>query len=152
MITIYQVPHPSHDNETPHNIEVKIIMASHNELGKEGEELAAKWLVKKGYTLLHRNWRHRYHEIDIVATSYRPGKPEGRQHFLHFVEVKVRNESPFGLPEDSVTRKKFRHLKNAADEYLFQNPGYRWIQYDVLAITFRKNKEIEYFLIEDVFL
>ena len=39
-------------------------MAQHNDLGKEGEALAAQWLVSKGYTLLHRNWRHAYHEID----------------------------------------------------------------------------------------
>jgi putative endonuclease len=127
-------------------------MASHNELGKKGEELAAKWFVKKGYTLLHRNWRYRQHEIDIVATSNRPEKPEGRQQFLHFIEVKVRNESPFGRPEDSVTKKKFRYLKNAAAEYLHQNPGHKWIQYDVMAITFLKNKQVEYFLLEDVFL
>ena len=38
-------------------------MASHNELGKEGEEMAAQWLEEKGYELLHRNWRHSYHEL-----------------------------------------------------------------------------------------
>lgn len=119
-------------------------MASHNELGKEGEEMAAKWLVEKGYTLLHRNWRHSYHEIDIIATK---GK------FLHFVEVKARKASPFGgHPEDSVTKKKFRNLQNAADEYLFRNPGHQWISYDILSITLLRNGEVEYFFIEDVFL
>ena len=32
-------------------------MASHNELGKEGEQMAARWLKEHGYELLHRNWR-----------------------------------------------------------------------------------------------
>ncbi|MGQ0739558.1 MAG: YraN family protein [Bacteroidota bacterium] len=118
-------------------------MASHNELGKEGEEMAARWLVQHGYTLLHRNWRRSYHEIDIIATK---GK------FLHFVEVKTRYHSPFGHPEDSVTKKKFKNLQKAADEYLFRNPGHKWIQYDVISITIHKNGEAEYFLIEDVFL
>lgn len=119
-------------------------MAGHNELGKEGEELAAKWLVQNGYTLLHRNWRHSYHEIDIVAT---------RGKFLHFVEVKARRASLFGgNPEDNVTKKKFKNLQKAADEYLFQNPGHQWIQYDILSITLHKNGEAEYFLIEDIFL
>ena len=118
-------------------------MASHNELGKEGEEMAAKWLTEKGYTILHRNWRHSYHEIDIVAMK---GK------FLHFVEVKARNFSSFGYPEDSVTKKKFKNLQKAADEYLFLNPGHKWIQYDILSITLYRDKEPEYFLIEDVFL
>ena len=118
-------------------------MASHNELGKEGEELAAKWLMEKGYEIIHRNWRHSYYEIDIVATK---GK------FLHFVEVKARNFSRFGYPEDSVTKKKFKRLQKAADEYLFLNPGHEWIQYDILSITIFRDKEAEYFLIEDVFL
>jgi putative endonuclease len=127
-------------------------MALHNELGKEGEEMAAKWLVAKGYKILHRNWRHSYHEIDIIASKTRPDNPAGRQKFLHFVEVKARNYSPLGHPEDSVTKKKFKNLQKAADQYLFLNPGHKWIQYDILSITLHKNKETEYFLIEDVFL
>ena len=105
-------------------------MASHNELGKEGEEKAAQWLVTKGFTLLHRNWRHSYHEIDIIATK---GK------FLHFIEVKARKASSLGNPEDSVTKKKFKNLQKAANEFLFLNPGYNWIQYDILSISFQKN-------------
>lgn len=123
-------------------------MAVHNDLGKEGEEMAAKWLIEKGYTILHRNWRHSYHEIDIIAERTLPGKPS----FLHFVEVKARHYSPFGHPEDSVTRKKFKNLQKAADEYLYRNPGHQWIQYDIISITLRKNGEAEYFLLEDVFL
>lgn len=118
-------------------------MASHNELGKDGEEKAAQWLVTKGYTLLHRNWRHSYHEIDIIATK---GK------FLHFIEVKARKASSLGNPEDSVTKKKFKNLQKAANEFLFLNPGYKWIQYDILSISFQKNGNAEYFFLEDVFL
>lgn len=118
-------------------------MASHNELGKAGEEMAAQWLVKHGYSILHRNWRHSYHELDIVATKGR---------FLHFIEVKARQYSPLGHPEDSVTKKKFQHLLKAADEYLNRHPGYKWVQYDILSITLHKDKDTEYFLLEDVFL
>jgi putative endonuclease len=118
-------------------------MATHNETGKEGEKLAAEWLQKNGYEVRHCNWRHSRYEIDIIATK---GK------FLHFVEVKARNYSPIGHPEDSVTKKKFKNLQKAADEYLHLNPGHPWIQYDVLSITLHKYKEAEYFLLEDVFL
>lgn len=118
-------------------------MALHNELGKEGEERAAQWLIAKGYIILHRNWRHSYHEIDIIASK---GK------FLHFIEVKARRASSLGNPEDSVTKKKFKNLQKAADEYLFRNPGHQWIQYDILSITVQKNGDADYFLIEDVFL
>lgn len=123
-------------------------MAAHHELGKEGEEMAAAWLIRKGYTILHRNWRHSYHEIDIIAERTLPGQPR----FLHFIEVKARRYSPFGQPEDSVTKKKFRHLKQAADEYLFRHPGYQWIQYDILSITLHQHGEADYFLLEDVYL
>ncbi|HPG12342.1 MAG TPA: YraN family protein [Chitinophagaceae bacterium] len=118
-------------------------MASHNDLGKKGEELAAAWLAEKGYTILHQNWRHSYHEIDIIASK---GK------FLHFIEVKTLKENSLGNPEDSVTKKKFSYLKNAADEYLFRNPGHQWIQYDIISIRVYANKEPEFFMLEDVFL
>lgn len=118
-------------------------MAIHNEIGKNGESLATAFLEGKGYTIVCKNWRHSYYEIDIIA---RKGKK------LHFIEVKTRSSSLYGYPEESVTKKKFRFLKNAADEYLYLNPGHQWIQYDILSITFQKNGPPEYFLLEDVFL
>jgi putative endonuclease len=118
-------------------------MAEHNEFGTAGEDMAVKWLQEKGYEILHRNWRHKQYEIDMIAL---------KNNFLHIIEVKTRNHSPFGYPEDSVGKKKFRNLKRAADEFLFVNPGHKWIQYDILAITLFKDKEPEYFLLEDVFL
>ena len=118
-------------------------MALHNTVGLDGENLAVDWLKQNGYEIMHRNWRHSYYEIDIIAS---------KNKMLHFIEVKCRNASPFGYPEDSVTKKKFNHMKRAADEFLFLNPGHRWIQYDILSITLHKNKEPEYFLLEDVFM
>lgn len=118
-------------------------MASHNKVGTDGENLAEIWLKAHGYEILHRNWRHSHYEIDFIAI---------KNKILKIVEVKARNASPFGFPEDSVTKKKFKYLKYATDEFLFLNPGYKWIQYDVLSITLHKNKEPEFFLLEDVFL
>ena len=118
-------------------------MAFHNELGKNGEALATQYLQTKGYTIVCQNWRHKHYEIDIIAT---------KGNKLHFIEVKTRSSAYYGHPEESVTKKKFRFLKNAADEYLFLNPGHRWIQYDILSITMQKQAAPEYFLLEDVFL
>lgn len=118
-------------------------MALHIDLGKQGEQMAAEWLTSNGYEVLHRNWRHSHYEIDIIAR---------KKEMLHFIEVKVRRHTPFGQPEDSVTRKKFRHLQRAADEYLHQNPGNPWVQYGILAITMFWDKEPEFFLLEDVYL
>lgn len=42
-------------------------MASHNELGKEGENTAVKYLLEKGYEIRHRNWHSGHRDLDIVA-------------------------------------------------------------------------------------
>ena len=118
-------------------------MADHNTLGSAGEMLAMDWLSVNGFEVLHHNWRYRRYEIDVIAM---------REGILHFVEVKSRKESAFGNPEDSVSRKKFRFLQKAAQGYLNRFPGIRWIRYDILAITFRRNGEPDYFFLEDVFI
>lgn len=118
-------------------------MAIHNDIGKNGESLAATYLQSKGYSIICKNWRHTHYEIDIIANK---GKK------LHFIEVKTRSSELYGHPEDSVTKRKFTFLKNAADEYLHLNPGYQWIQYDILSITFQQDGTPAYFLLEDVFL
>jgi len=118
-------------------------MAEHIDFGTGGENLAADWLIEKGYEILHRNWRYSRYEVDIIAV---------KDNFLHFIEVKTRNFSPFGYPEDSVRKKKFKNLQRAADQYIFMHPAHKWIQYDILAITLFPDKDPEYFLITDVFL
>jgi putative endonuclease len=117
-------------------------MASHNELGKAGEELAVGWLRKNGYEILHCNWRYGHDEIDVIAD---------RNGWLHIIEVKSRKYFPGAYPEESVTKKKFNFLKRAAEEFLYRHPQYTKIQFDILAITFFDNREPEYFLAEDVF-
>ena len=116
-------------------------MALHNEFGNKAEDMAARWLESKGYKILHRNWRFSKYEIDIIAT---------RSDFLHFIEVKARHFSPYGNPEDSVGRQKFQFLQRAADHYLRMNPDHKWIQFDIVAITIFRDREAEFFLLEDV--
>lgn len=118
-------------------------MARHQTLGKKGEDGAAVFLQQKGFDILHRNWRHSYFEIDIIAL---------KNNVLHFVEVKLRTSASFGLPEDAVDKKKFKKLLNAADEFLYQHPQYRHVQYDIVAIRWQQPLPPEYFFIEDVYL
>lgn len=118
-------------------------MASHNDTGNTGEMLAAKYFVENGYLVLHRNWRHSHWEVDIIAS---------KNATLHFIEVKTRKSSRFGFPEDGADKKKVRNLINAAEEYLFQNPQWTRIQFDILSITMIRNEPVELFLIEDVYL
>ncbi|HEX9509325.1 MAG TPA: YraN family protein [Puia sp.] len=118
-------------------------MAGHIDLGKKGEELAAGWLMHKGYEILHRNWRHGRYEVDIIARY---------QDVYHFIEVKAGQTGVFGQPEERVSKHKIRNMMRAAAAWLYQFPGHRKIQYDVLAITFRKDAGPEYFLFADVYV
>ncbi|MET0464864.1 MAG: YraN family protein [Chitinophagaceae bacterium] len=118
-------------------------MALHNEIGEAGEKMAAAWLQGKGYEILQINWRYSYYEIDIIA---RKGGT------LHIIEVKSRKYFPGAYPEDSVNRKKFKHLQRAAGQYLSLYPQYKWLQYDIVAITLHKYKPAEFFLLQDVFI
>ena len=118
-------------------------MALHNQLGKEAEQMAVNYLLQNGYEILHCNWRHSRYEIDIIAS---------KDDLLRIIEVKALKTSALRYPEESVTKKKFKYLLKAADEFLFQNQQYRHVQFDVLSITINPEKEPEFFLIEDVFL
>lgn len=118
-------------------------MANHNDTGKSGEALAAGYLLQKGFTLLAANWRYSYYEIDIIASL---------DGVLHFIEVKTRRTSKYGFPEESVDRRKLERLMLAAEEYLYLNPGWKRIQYDVLSIVLAINASPAYFFIEDVSL
>ncbi len=118
-------------------------MALHNETGVEGEKMAAAWLKEKGYEILHINWRYSYYEIDIIAR---------KGNMLHIIEVKSRKFFPGAHPEDGVNRKKFKHIQRAADQFLALHPQYKWLQYDIVAITLHKYRAPEFFLLQDIFL
>lgn len=117
-------------------------MAAHNDLGQLGEDLAEKYFLERGYEILCRNWRHFRKELDMVAA---------KDDVLHFIEVKTRSSSQFGRPEDAVDEIKINFLVAAGEEYLYQNPEWKKIRFDVLSICIQPNGDVEYFLIEDVY-
>ena len=84
-------------------------MAAHNRLGKEGEDAVAAYLERRGYTILHRNWRKNRLELDIVAMH------EGE---LVVVEVKTRTNTEYKEPQEAVDWRKGRHIVVAADAYI----------------------------------
>lgn len=118
-------------------------MAEHNKTGSFGEQLALQYFHQNGFTILHQNWRHSHWEVDIIAS---------KDSILHFIEVKTRRTKKFGHPEEAVSKKKIQNLVNASEEYLYQYPKWKRLQFNILAITILKNEPVEYFFIEDVFL
>ena len=74
-------------------------MATHNALGKAGEDAAAAYLERNGYAIRHRNWRKNHLELDIVAT---------KDNEVVIVEVKNRSNTQYIEPQDAVDRQKIR--------------------------------------------
>lgn len=84
-------------------------MAEHNELGKAGEDAAARYLEDHEYLIRHRNWRRGHLELDIVAAK-------GNE--LIVVEVKTRSNTQFARPEAAVDLSKIKRTVRAADTYM----------------------------------
>lgn len=77
--------------------------------GRIGEDIAANLLHKKGYTIISRNFRTRFGEIDLIA---------GDGGTLVFVEVKTKRGVDFGTPEEMYTRGKAGQVRRMATVYL----------------------------------
>ncbi|MCA9915994.1 MAG: YraN family protein [Anaerolineae bacterium] len=110
-------------------------MANQQQLGEQGEMLAANYLEQKGYRILARNWNCRYGEIDLVAQD---------GETLVFVEVKTRHASTTEKAFASITPTKQERLAATAQLYLSQelNDDTDW-RMDVIAIALpRKGKPI----------
>ena len=117
-------------------------MATHNELGIKGEELAVEYLLKQGYLIVERNWRFQKAEIDIIAQ---------KGTTLAIVEVKTRSTDYFGDPQDFVKPKKIKLLVKAVDEYITRRDLEVEVRFDIIAIIKQKNTfEIEH--LKDAFL
>ena len=106
-------------------------MAEHNELGKQGEEIATTYLLKQGYIILDVNWRAGRNEIDIIAKD---------KDFLVIIEVKSRSSSTFSEPEEAVTREKQQALIRAANAYVFRKNINLEVRFDIISIIHNKNE------------
>lgn len=90
-----------------------------------GEKIAIEELVKKGYTILEKNWRFNHLEIDIIASHHQT---------LVIIEVKLRANDGFGTPEQFVSKQKQKNLIKAAQHYITtKNIGLE-TRFDVIAI------------------
>jgi putative endonuclease len=85
------------------------VSKTNQNLGKAGEDIALDFLCKRGYRIIARNYRTRYGEIDIIADD---------GGTVCFVEVKMRCQTRYGSPEESVSRLKQRHISRAAMSFL----------------------------------
>ncbi len=100
-------------------------MAEHLEIGKEGEELAARYLAGKKYTILERNWRYRHREIDIIASL---------ENKIIIVEVKVRKFIGGERLEEHINRKKQRYLISAANAFILKRKLDQGVRFDIILL------------------
>lgn len=105
-------------------------MATHNDLGKVGEDKAVEFLQNLGYEIICRNWRFKKLELDIVCLF---------KDILIFVEVKTRSSLEFGLPQDFVKQTKIKKLVLAANAYIDENNRNEEVRFDILAIHVDNN-------------
>ena len=86
------------------------------QIGVRGEDLAVAELERQGMEILHRNWRCRLGEIDIIAVDRSNRRPT-----VVFCEVKCRTGLGFGHPLEAITWAKTRKLRQLAAEWIAQN-------------------------------
>ncbi|GAC1370185.1 MAG: YraN family protein [Actinomycetota bacterium] len=99
---------------------------TNQEVQAVGERAAAALLEHEGWTVLHRNWRLRLGELDLVAR---------RDGWLIFVEVKARRAPALVDPALGVDWRKQRQLRRVAQAYLVrEKPTFEECRFDVVSV------------------
>lgn len=104
-------------------------------IGNAGEDLACRYLEKRGYKILERNKHYsRFCEIDIIAEY---------KNTLVFVEVKTRTTNDFGTPFEAINKSKYENIKKGIQFYL-QEHKFQKHRIDVIGITLKPELKIEH--------
>ncbi len=112
-----------------------MIQYSRSDLFKIGEDLAVKHLVSTGYTLVCRNYRQTYGEIDVIV--------EKNQRLI-FCEVKTRSYHSISRALEAVSFSKQKKLTKTAQSYINQNPQFHnhQFQFDIIVVLFEPGLDI----------
>lgn len=98
-------------------------------LGDRGEELAARHLVRAGWTVVNRNFRVGHREIDLVAR---------RGEVVAFVEVKTRTGLGYGHPLEAITARKRREIQQVAATWIERHGAEGDVyRFDAVAVLMR---------------
>jgi putative endonuclease len=110
--------------------------------GINGEKIATEYLQKIGYNILTINFVFDRTEIDIIAE---------KEGLIVFVEVKSRSTNFYGFPEEAVNEAKQENIQKVAEYYLEENKLENEIRFDVISLTWNKEKNYSIYHIEDAF-
>lgn len=100
--------------DPPQSAAEVVLMNARAAFGRYGEDLAARWLIASGLTVLARNWRCRAGEVDIVAAD---------GDALVLCEVKARRGGAYQHPMAAVTGRKVERLRRLAEHWLADHGG-----------------------------
>jgi len=101
--------------------------------GQLGESLAQEYLKKKGFEIIDTNYRTKLSEIDIIAQF---------KDIMVFIEVRTRTGDKFGMPEQSLIRKKINKVIKNAQMYM-KYKGYTGrYRIDAVCVVLDNNKEL----------
>lgn len=120
---------------------MKATKDSTKQKGDEGEEIAASFLERHGYTLLEKQWRFMRFEIDLIAI---------KEQVIVFVEVKTRYSNTYGEPWEAVNKAKRKKICESADAYIRQNDINQEPRFDIISII-KSDKEFRIEHLEEAF-
>ncbi len=110
--------------------------------GQSGENTACKFLKKNGYTILERNFRKKYGEIDIIAQ---------KGELISFVEVKTRATEKYGTAGEAVGIKKQQRLIKTAQSYIAEKNLDAAFSFDIIEVYHSGRKILKINHIENAF-
>ncbi len=100
--------------------------------GDLGEEIARRYLARKGYRIVESNYRTRRGELDLISR---------RHDTLIIIEVKLRRGTAYGNPLEAVTPRKQQAIRLMTEEYLAEkSPDFQSLRFDVIGILLRGDR------------
>jgi putative endonuclease len=106
-------------------------------LGRRGEELAAEHFVRLGYTVLARNHRTRWGELDLVLA-------DESEDTIVFCEVKARRLGS-GDWRENLHQRKRKQVRAMAAAWLTEvtdRPRYAELRFDAVGVTLDERNEL----------
>ncbi len=110
------------------------IKGEKRKLGFKGEGKAARYLKKRGYKIIKRNYKCPFGEIDIIAEQ---------GGVVAFIEVKTRTGDYFGEPNQAVNRLRMTRYKNSARFFFAHKTVDCTVRFDIVEVTGKGVNHIE---------
>jgi len=106
--------------------------------GKNGEEIAKKYLEETGMETIEMNFENKLGEIDLVMQD---------KEWLVFVEVKLKVGDRYGTPEEMINKRKLGQVRRVAESFLVMKPQikkqFQKYRIDAVAIVLNEDKTIK---------